>query len=305
MTIRVRTFTSPDETYPFDFRWPVAFVGAALDSRGQQAVQVVGQFSAQTLVCEYHRESPRSLKVGGTVHTHGELVKAFDTQHDAIVLETTTLDLVEILWLLRAAKERGIRNVDLLYAEPVRYQREHPTIGDAWKRDFSLSGNRRFEGVPGYITNFADLSSADTTLVVFLGFEGSRLAQACEQNEQLAAWKKIAVMGVPAYAPGWEINSLANNAATLGNLHPLDVRYCAASSVTGALEILRGAHKADWCTVVAPFGTKPHSIAAALFLIEHCQFQQATLIWDHPENSANRSDAVRRWHVFRVGLAGS
>lgn len=302
MTIRVRTFTSQNENYPFEFRWPIAFVGTSLDSRGKQAVQIASKYSDRTVACEYHCDSPRSLKVGGTIHTHGELVKAFDAQHDSIVLETTTLDLVEILWLLRAAKDRGIRTVDLLYAEPIRYQRERSTIGDAWKRDFSLSVNRRFEGVPGFITNFSDLSSKDTTLVVFLGFEGPRLAQACEQNEQLAAWEKIAVVGVPAYAPGWEMNSLANNAATLDNLHPLDIRYCAASSVTGALEILRGAHKPDRCTVVAPFGTKPHSIAAALFLIDHCQFQQATLIWDHPVNSINRSDEVRRWHVFRIRL---
>ena len=98
------------------------------------------------------------------------------------------------------------------------------------------------------------------------------------------------------------MNALANNVAKLATLEQLTVRYCAAASVTGALEILRRVHNQGSYarTVVAPLGTKPHSIATALFLIENSSFQETTLIWDHPTKSTNRSGAVRRWHVFRV-----
>lgn len=259
--------------------------------------------SARSLICHHDRVNLRGLVVDGVRTPSRELLLRFDGA-STVLLEATTLDLVELLELLRAARARRLKHVDLLYAEPAAYQREVMALDAPWTREFELSVNRRFEGVPGFVTDLGRAGAMNSQLVAFLGYEGARLAQACEQVETMAGWPKTAVFGIPGYAPGWEMNALANNVGTLYGMSGFGIRYCAAASVTGALEILRDIHgrraAGEGRTVIAPLGTKPHSIASALFLVDNCEFQETTLIWDHPTRSPDRSEDVRRWHLFRV-----
>lgn len=188
-----------------------------------------------------------------------------------------------------------------MYAEPHRYRAAQAQ----WLRSFSLTDARRFESVPGFATDLSRRTAIGMKLVAFLGYEDDRLQQVLGQYEEMATWVKTFVFGVPGYATGWELDALANNIATLNAMRSASVAYCAASSVSGALDLLRREHGAGvGCTVVAPLGTKPHAIATALFLVEKCEYQQSTLIWDHPQRSQDRSEAVRRWHLFRVWIGG-
>lgn len=300
--MRIRTLTTESPNCEFPLQWDIALYGDALDTRGREAVQFVQARSSRSSLCKCDVDNPLGLILDGTRTPMRDLLNVGSST--SLLLEATTLDLVELLHLLRAAERRGLAQVDLLYAEPGEYQREAIPLDAPWRREFSLSDNRRFQGVAGFAT---DLSvPTPKTLVAFLGYEGARLAQAVDQVGAMASWTKMAVFGIPGYAHGWEMNALANNAGTLYSLKDVAIKYCAASSVTGALAILENAHErlaGAGTTVVAPLGTKPHSIASALFLTKHCQYQQATLIWDHPNQTPGRSEHVRRWHLFRVNFS--
>lgn len=297
--MRVRTLSTDSSSCEFPFQWDLALHGDPLDTRGREAVAYLQSRSARQVLCVQDPDNPLGLILGGTRTPSRELLNL--GRGASVLLEATTLDLVEMLHLLRAAHARQLNRVDILYAEPGAYQRDAIPLDAPWSREYSLSDSLRFEGVAGFAT---DLSvQTPKTLIAFLGYEGARLAQAVEQVGAMATWSKHAVFGIPGYAPGWEMNALANNAGTLYGMKDVDVKFCAAASVTGALGILEAIHSRRGgvgTTVVAPLGTKPHSIATALFLIQHCQFQQATLIWDHPQRTVGRSEQVRRWHLFRI-----
>lgn len=216
----------------------------------------------------------------------------------SILIDATSLNCPELINILRAAHQERIKKVTFLYLEPVEYRRRLPdTLTDC--RDFDLSANRRYESLHGYAGNLE--ITPPGTAVFFLGYEGSRMAQALEQQEQLKAWKVHAVFGIPAFQPGWEIDSLANNVSNLLPTH--NVRYANASCVAAAYRLLtelKDEDKSGNPIIVVPIGTKPHTIAASMFLVEHNAHDDALLIYDHPQHSQDRSRDVRKWHLYDV-----
>lgn len=299
--MRIRTLTADSADCAFAFDWDFACHGAPLDTRGQHAVEFIKARSRRVTLCGQDDKNLRRLIVDGTPTAMRDLLSV--SPGAAVLLEATTLDLVELLNLLCAAELKKLARVDLLYAEPGSYQREAIPLDAPWRREFTLSDNFRFEGVPGFAANLS--VNCPKTLVAFMGYEGARLAQASEQLSDMVGWTKIGVFGIPGYAPGWEMNALANNAGTLYGLKDISIQYCAAASVTGAMEILEDVHSRrldSGMTVVAPLGTKPHTIASALFLVKHREYQESTLVWDHPRRTPNRSERVRRWHLYRISF---
>lgn len=306
--MRVQTFSSSGMNHEFDsFSWEIAFHGQNIDERSQTAIGFVQHSSSKMLLAEYDNSQPGCLSLAGSKARSNELIEQMNGKQ-RVLLEATSLGLVEILLLLRAAKDASLTSIDCLYVEPLDYKRD-VFIESPWQREFSLSESRRFEGVRGFTTNFSEtLPESETRFVAFLGYEAARLAQACEQVHAIVGWNKYAVFGVPGYSPGWEMNAMANNVGVLDRHQFESVRYCPASGISGALKLLDEIHaegrSGNVHTVIAPLGTKPHGIAAALFLIKNANYQTSSLMYDHPTRSAGRSSRVRRWHMYRIKLNG-
>lgn len=303
--MKVKTFSSSGPEHGFGtMKWQLAFHGADIDARTKAAVSFVTGGSSENLRVQFSPSQPDRLQVNDTRSTISDITAKMAGKSE-VVFEATSLGTVEILFLLRAAREAKLRHVDCVYVEPREYAQD-AYLDTSWSRDFSLSESRRLEGVRGFGQKLSEIPAQDARLVVFLGYEAARLAQACEQEEAIVSWNKYAVFGVPGYAPGWEMNAMANNVDALERYKFDSVRYCAASSVCGAFDLLENIHaegRSDSaCTVVAPFGTKPHGIATAMFLIKNSPFQRSSLIYDHPEKARNRTTEVRRWHRYRIEL---
>ena len=217
----------------------------------------------------------------------------------SLLIEATALPCPEILVALRTAVKEEVKSISFLYLEPVEYRRN--LKGNLTEhRDFDLSNNCRFKSVHGFMADLTDTPVGQA--VFFLGYEKSRLGQALEQEETLRQWQKYAVFGVPGFEAGWEIDALANNAHHLAS-DRFEVKYVAATSVNSAYRLLKNLRRDDKTEkpiVICPLGTKPHTIGAALFLIEHNEGQEATLLFDHPRKSSERSREVRRWHLYDV-----
>ena len=303
--MRVKTFSSKGPEHGFGaLKWQLAFHGADIDARTKAAISFVAGGASESLCVQFSPDQPDRLQVNARRTSLLDITKKMSVKND-VVFEATSLGTVEVLFLLRAAKAAKLRSVDCVYVEPHEYAKD-AYLDTSWSRDYSLSKSRRLEGVRGFAHRLSDIPAKDARLVVFLGYEAARLAQACEQEEAIVSWNKYAVFGVPGYAPGWEMNSIANNVDALERYKFESVRYCAASSVCGAFDLLKSIHaegRSDHaCTVVAPFGTKPHGIASAMFLVENSEYQASSLIYDHPEKSRNRTSLVRRWHRYRIEL---
>lgn len=303
--MQVKTFSSAGPTHEFQsLRWDLAFHGGQIDERSSAAVEFVQAGASKSCLSEYLPEQPDRLKLDGQL-TGASVILEKLRSANKVVFETTSLGFVEVLQLLRLAKKAGLAEVDCIYVEPHEYTRDN-YLDSSWARDYSLSESRHLEAVRGFLPPM-DLPVNDARMVVFLGYDSARLAGAFEQEGEILSWKRrYAVFGIPGFAPGWEMNAMANNIDTLVRNEFESVRYCAASSVSGAYDLLKTVHKEgrqdNPHTVVAPFGTKPHGIAAAMFLVNYSEFQQSSLLYDHPGRMKGRSSKVRRWHMYRINL---
>jgi hypothetical protein len=278
-------------------QWDCAILSTVLDPRGQAASDWVHSRAKKIESLNY--DAAKTALMSGNNVVSPQQVRSIVHNSKKLLLEATTMGVVEILLVLKAAYLEKVDQIDLLYVEPIDYHRDTNPI--QWGRDFSLSGSRRFAGVKGFSH---DLSSSDPgQLIAFLGYEGARLRQALEQLE-MKDWSFNAVFGVPGFEPGWEINALANNISVLEERGDWTVKYCAAASVSAAYRLLSTITRTDQVagrpTLLLPLGTKPHSIACSIFLCENSGFQMSGITFDHPKRSAGRSDDVREWHLFRV-----
>ena len=278
-------------------QYALTFCGTPLDDRGRMAV---GELSGRSLVTHTVKYDGRSmgLTVNGQPAVPRDLLSMFESaENRPIALETTTLGFVEVLLCCRAALGRTAP-LDCLYVEPEDYRRS-PDPHLLAKRDFELSGEIvGFRGIPGATRMLND--RRPQKCVFFLGYEGARFRRAFTDLEMLKGRSSNVVFGIPAFKPGWEMDSIANSVPVMRDEHVSSVYFCGADNPRAAVDFLLTTYDSlqpDETMFVAPIGTKPHGLATALFVAER---EDVGVIYDHPHLATNRSTSVGQWHVFSV-----
>ena len=279
-------------------RWDLAVIGdGGIDERSKAACDFCAGHAADCFHLAYSVTDKMSLLDGVKIR-HGALRERLRGCKQ-LLIEATSLNCPEIVNLLRCVREEKVEHVTFLYLEPVEYRRAiSGKLSDY--RDFDLSNNSRFQSIHGFMVDLSDMHAGQA--VFFLGFEKARLAQAFEQEEALQRWQSHAVIGVPAFEPAWEIDTMSNNINQLVSRNYV-FQFCAAASVDAAyllLVRLLDNDKEGGSVLVAPLGTKPHTIGAALFVAEHNTYDRAVLLYDHPQKRTGRSHKIRKWHLYDV-----
>ncbi len=274
----------------------VALVGDAVDDRGRAAHSYLTGLGA-TLVCVKYIPGSFQVSIGGKLIEADQLDPMLRQYGPVLMLEATTLGIAEILLLSRAANEADMSGIDYLYVEPESYFNARRT-SLLHKRDFDLS--ERFPGyrpIPGFIVNLGDPRPARG--VLFLGYEERRLDRVLEDHQMIDPRYCTFVFGVPAFRPGWEMNSFSRNLRVMRDkqLKP-EIAFAGAENPAAAFEVLeevRGSLRDQERMFVVPIGTKPAGIGAALF----CAVNDSVgVLYDHPERKTGRSEAVAKWHYF-------
>jgi hypothetical protein len=285
----------------------VALVGAAVDDRGEASVAAITGGAGQMLELRFDVGN-QAFSVNGVVTRFQQFEEKLDPTSD-ILLDCTTLGFGEILQAVRYARKRACPQIRFLYAEPKSYSGNVPLQGHAQAIDHQLTTNCSFSTVQGFAQEY---SSAHVSSHVFmLGFEPSRLLSAIEQRQFTDDTKRLfAVVGVPAFQAGWEAFSIRPHLDALAEIaiDENQIYYCQANSVREAYLTLWSLYRElgddNACFYVSPLGTKPHSVAAALFLVETKGAEACTsLYYDHPERVRSRSKDVGQWHMVTVKLA--
>ena len=285
--------------------WDVALVGKPLDDRGTSAVNFLKARVAQVITLDYDPDK-FELDVDGNKIGADDLEDYVDRFESlSLVLECSTLGFVETFLCCRALYNKHFRDLSFLYVEPLSY-----TLREATFRRSQLLHKRHFElsyEVPGYkAIPGATLIMTDRIpqrTVFFLGYEERRLDRALEDHQLIQPKACSLVFGVPAFKPGWEMDTFANNIRVVKerNLRG-GVYFCGAENPASALEVLRkiGTELApNERLFVGPIGTKPMGIGVALFA---SQRQDIGILYDHPKRREQRSDQVARWHLYDVDL---
>jgi len=275
----------------------VAFVGIPCDERGEKAIIALRDNDVEIHVLTYDPETV-ALYIDDQRVECDDFADLLRTFGDTFIFEATTLGTTELVLATKGAVAKKAISVSFWYVEPKSYKR--PRLDRViHARDFELTREYiGFHAVPGFAYMLEH--GVRQSVVFFLGFEGERLDQAFEQlpiHPRCAS----AVFGVPAFRPGWEVNSFANNARLLREKGiGSSIYYCGANDPATTLRLLKKIYQekpTDYRLFLAPIGTKPQSIGLSLFLADH---DQVGFIYDHPIRGAGRSSGFGVWHVFDV-----
>jgi len=286
-------------------KWGTAIVGPAVDARGREAV-AFAKANSDKLIEMHYDEATFEMEI------NGERINSEDTADSLsavaasrVILESTTLGFVETFMCCRSLLNAGLRSMSILYVEPRTYSapRRSQVLH---KRDFDLS-----EAVPGYRpipgATFHLSALKPQHAVFFLGYEDHRFEVALEELQQTVRPQDCSVvLGVPAFQPGWEMNSFANNVHVIrSNDLSGGIHFCGAENPAAAAEILleiRKSLRSDARMFLVPIGTKPMGIAAAIFAAEH---EDVGLLYDHPRRRTDRSSQSSSWHLYEARFEAS
>jgi len=286
-----------DTSLHFD-RWSTAIVGNAVDDRGHTAIDFASKHSSSIHTLIYDSKKLEIIFDGTRFVAEDikDIVKP--VIENTILLEATTLRITEILLFLKAIKKLGYFKVSLLYLEPEYYRSPHRDHV-LQRRDFELSDNvEAFLGIPGSLIRLKD--NPPTRAVFLLGYEGERLDRALDETG-IKPSKCSVVFGVPAFRPGWEMDSFANNVNIIVERKIAQgILFAGAQNPLSAFESIKKVY--DSCgdkerLIIGPIGTKPHGIGAALFA---CEYNNVGVIYDYPAKRQERSRHIGNWHLFNV-----
>ncbi|WP_167879903.1 hypothetical protein, partial [Leptospira levettii] len=229
-------------------------------------------------------------------YTYNELSDYFEdiSFNHNILIESTSIGITEIYAIINYSKNNYI---DILYFEPKEYSKEKELYLTP-EPDFALTkGFHGFYPIDGRIVEFG--TDNDKYGVVFLGYESNRIERMFEEFE-IDPFKIHIIAGLPAFNPGWELNTFSKNIDTLiGRSIQKSILYSSAYNPIVAFEVLDDIYKSlnEENMYIAPFGTKPHGIASAIFAYTH---PDVFLIYDHPRRSSNRSIKIGNIHLYSI-----
>ncbi|PBP99203.1 hypothetical protein CCL17_18735 [Pseudomonas congelans] len=268
--------------------------GVSLDERGENALSLDESGASKKLKVAYFHETMR-LEIGteeSSADNSDNIIRKYISA--PIVFEATTLGLAELFCTIRSVINLGVKKFDIIYGEPADYTPEHPG-GDSFALSNKIVGYRP---IPNAVV---DLSSENVEAgVFFLGYEPERLERALEEYQMISSKEIKVVFGVPAFKPGWELNSFIPHLPSLSD-KSFDIAYCSANDPSAAYELLERTKNSlgeESQMFVAPIGTKPCGVATALFA--SLNQDRVGILYDHPDKKSKRSRGVGTWHKFTV-----
>lgn len=190
-----------------------------------------------------------------------------------------------------------IRSLYCIYIEPESYSM-HPAPIDGAIYDLS----ERIDGIAP-IPGFANISGAeaDSPLVIFSGFEGTRMRHICEETE-ISGSDVHVVIGVPGFKSHYPFVAMQSNMDAIDAIGlRVNIGSCGASDPFGAFDYVRNVIRSNAGNAirVAPIGTKPQGLGAILSAIMNDR--KVEIIYDNPTRSKRRSRGVGIIHVYSIG----
>lgn len=293
----------PDAMDTAKGKFDLAFFGREdLDDRSQFSAPLSRSLARRVAQVQYDPQT-FELKVDGVAFRSDDLEdipRRFPAT--SIVIDATTMEFPDIALILRAYRRlvpTPARCI-FIYTEPEEYVRRPAVEGHAPGSAFDLSlGFRARNAIPAFMPMLSDHHKAH--LVAFLGFEGARLLRVLSDDDGHFYRDVTVVFGIPPFQATWDMHALLANTRLIDQYAPC-VRFSGANNPRGAYLLLQEVHRGlpgSHCDrlAVAPFGTKPAAIGAALYCVE---IDSMRVVYDHPERKVGRTRGVHRIHWFEV-----
>ncbi|MEW4951539.1 hypothetical protein [Pseudomonas asiatica] len=275
----------------------IAFVGEVVDDRGEYCKKIALECSRLVYEVKYDAKS-FTLSVGAVSWLAHQVDKIPGVILGAnILFDATTLDFPDMLLILRGYLSSSQETrFSFLYAEPASYSSR---LNSENNHDFNLAdgyANDHYP-IPGFI-NLQRSPDEVANVIAFVGFESHRLRSLIADAEGENPKRYNIVIGIPPFKTAWETHALMQNASVLLNAQIDEILYAGANnpySCYAVLEMLYNSRALNSSFEIAPLGTKPAGIAAALFAADK---RGVSVRYDYPRRSKGRSEGIGKVHVF-------
>lgn len=304
----------PEDTLPI-YKNTVCFQGVALDDRGEFA-QYINKGNNIIIIkynCNNYSIAINDIEYSIRKELYIEKICEFTHGAASVIIDSTTLNIVDILYILKALNKNKItQEVQILYIEPKEYSFRNNTISQF--DDFTLSSAyKEFPPVPGFaiMTVNKEIINEDgehknkeeVDLVAFLGFERARLGHIFNSDDGATYSKFIPIIPLPGFNPGWENRTLGNHINFFTPKYNFStLEYVSANNPYQSYQLLEKISRTRKKFRIAPIGTKPNSIGCAVFLINNIQNPDISvgLLFDFPEKLEKRSKGVGKINIYTL-----
>ncbi|MDD3173087.1 MAG: hypothetical protein PHF63_05440 [Herbinix sp.] len=216
------------------------------------------------------------------------LLRALKVDEKSVLLDMSSLDHVLIMFLTKQLLIQVIpRTLFAAYIRPNSYSNQSGNIG------FSLCSQvMAVNSVPGFARRECDKQ----TLCSFLGFEGIRLKGILESVHNVD--KFVPFVAFPSGEPQWYNVTMWNSMDTLQSENKdFAIQKCFSESIFEAVNLLRQNIQQDERVVLAPLGTRPHSMACAIFA---CQHPSTRIIYDYVIENSHRAEGIANITIYHL-----
>lgn len=205
-----------------------------------------------------------------------------------IMMDISSLNNVLIMFLTKQLLTKICpKSFFASYIRPERYDIESIDIGYSLCQQIGA-----VRAVPGFTKREAD----SQILCVFLGFEGVRLKGVLEAVHSFE--KIIPIVAFPSGKPQWYNVTMWNSMDVLQSEgKDLSIYKCYSDSVFEAVNLLKEVVAQDDTVVLAPIGTRPHSVACAVFA---CHHESTRILYDFVKENDPRAIGISDITIYHL-----
>ncbi|MCY4640303.1 MAG: hypothetical protein OXC94_08185 [Chloroflexi bacterium] len=225
----------------------------------------------------------------------------------SICVDCTGFVRPHLLVLLRALRDSGVKKIDVLYSDPVRYREDEDTA-------FVIGPVERVEQIPGYEGIHRGAGIDNEVLIVGAGYDYEQIARACEAKPSS---KKYLLTGLPSLQPHmYQESVLRIHEAheSIGHIpreqrlyaaanHPFAVAQVLHDVVLGEAREAAAQGRPTQNIYLCPLGPKPHVLGFALYYLRELGGKAASIIYPFASRyeRLTAQGLLRTWQ-YRVEL---
>ena len=214
-------------------------------------------------------------------------LKSLNIASKRIILDLSSLDNVLIMYLAKImVNDLRPRSLFATYIRPEKYIQQSGDIG------FDLCDQvSPVTVVPG----FAKRMTTSPLLYAFIGFDGIRLKNIIESENNIQ--NIVPIVPFPTDAPNWYRTTIWNSMEILNSFEDISIRKCLSDSVFEAFNMLSETVPKDKDVILVPLGTRPHSLACALYANNN---PHAKIIYDYVTENEHRAIGIATTTVYHL-----
>jgi hypothetical protein len=224
-------------------------------------------------------------------------LKKIELDDKTILIDITSLKHPLLFYFILVLKKQfSPKKLFITYTEPEKYDKIKT---DEIEDTFDLT--ERFcevNSLPGYL-RISDYTK-ERLLVASMGFEGARFNKAFGDINP-ASRKTYSIVGFPSFHPNWQYYVYSKNKAALSVSKASKLlKRTTANEPFGIYNVLKSIYEnnREFELVIAPLGTKPHSLGVTMFAVDH---EDVMLYYDFPAYGKKiRTIGVGKSAVFNL-----